>query len=155
MASKRLHDAVPAFPQDLRPAPMHTISLKRLTAGETSTCQSILHACQELGFFLLDLQGDEVGEIVIDEVDRLFRAGEDIMNLPEEVKEKFQHDIPRNFLGYELQPRSSVCLAYIHSLALNLEVSLRQKPTSLIVLSGSMWARMACSTMHLCNHYPT
>ena len=104
---------------------------------------------------MLDLQGDEVGEIVIDEVDRLFRAGEDIMNLPEEVKEKFQHDIPRNFLGYELQPRSSVCLAYIHSLALNLEVSLRQKPTSLIVLSGSMWARMACSTMHLCNHYPT
>lgn len=89
MASKRLHDAIPAFPQDLPIAPMHTISLTRLTPGETSTCQSILHVCQELGFFLLDLQGDEVGEIVIDEVDRLFRAGEDIMNLPEEVKEKF------------------------------------------------------------------
>jgi len=37
---------------------------------------------------------------VIKEVDELFKAGKDIMNLPEEVKDRFQHDIPRNFLGY-------------------------------------------------------
>ena len=83
---------------------MHTISLKKLNAGDASTTRNILHACQQLGFFLLDLHGDEIGEIVVDEVDDLFRAGEDIMNLPDEVKERFQHNVPKSFLGYVMPP---------------------------------------------------
>lgn len=107
MVSRTLHEAVPAFPEDVPTAPMYTISLESLTSGNSSTARSILQACQELGFFVLDLRGDTLGEIVIDEIDRLFRAGEEIMDLPGEVKAKFEHDIPKSFLGYTASPSDS------------------------------------------------
>jgi isopenicillin N synthase-like dioxygenase len=99
MASAKLFETIPAFPDDVPTAPMHTISLAELSAGNKSVANDVLAACQELGFFLLDLRGDQLGESVIKEVDELFEAGKDIMNLPDEVKDNFQHDPPRSFLG--------------------------------------------------------
>jgi isopenicillin N synthase-like dioxygenase len=99
MASKKLFQAVPAFPEDVPTAHMYTVSLESLASGNPSAARSVLHACQELGFFLLDLHGDAVGETIIDEIDSLFRAGEEIMNLPHEVKDMYRHDLPKSFLG--------------------------------------------------------
>ncbi|KAF2445312.1 Clavaminate synthase-like protein [Karstenula rhodostoma CBS 690.94] len=83
MASKKLFDAVPPFLKDVPTAEMYLISLEDLTSGDASTARRVLDACQELGFFLLDLRGDALGETVIDEVDNLFGAGERIINLPD------------------------------------------------------------------------
>jgi hypothetical protein len=52
--------------------------------------------------FLLDLHNDPLGEDVMPEVDALFAAGKPIMNLPDEIKNKFEHDPPKSFLGYVL-----------------------------------------------------
>lgn len=100
MASQRLFKDVPPFPEDVATMPMRTISLADLQSGAQNTAQEVLLACQDLGFFLLDLQGDELGDRMIGEVDELFSVGKEIMNLPDEEKQEYLHDIPRSFLGY-------------------------------------------------------
>lgn len=100
MASQKLFKDVPPFPEDVATMPMRTIPLADLRSGAQNTAQEVLLACQDLGFFLLDLQGDELGDKMIGEVDELFGVGKDIMNLPDEVKQEYLHDIPRSFLGY-------------------------------------------------------
>ena len=99
MASPRLFDDVPPFPDDVPTASMATISLASLAAADESDGKAVLDACQQLGFFLLDLNGDPLGETLIMEIDELFGAMKEIMNLPQDVKEKYLHDIPRSFLG--------------------------------------------------------
>lgn len=99
MASEKLFEAIPAFPENVPIAPVHTVSLASLLSGDATAARSVLDACQELGFFLLDLRGDALGNTVINEIDSLFGAGQDIMNLPAEVKEKYPHDLPKSFLG--------------------------------------------------------
>ncbi|KAH8719244.1 oxidoreductase [Phaeosphaeriaceae sp. PMI808] len=101
MASQALFETVPAFPDHVPTLPMHTVSLAKLTSGDAATAKSLLRACQELGFFLLDLRGDGLGEMVIKEIDGLFAASKDIMNLPDEIKDNFQHDLPKSFLGFK------------------------------------------------------
>lgn len=100
MASEALFEAIPPFPDHVPVAPLYTVSLAQLHAQDAAATSKVLRACQELGFFLLDLHNDPLGEVVMGEVDALFAAGEDIMNLPDEVKAQFQHDPPKSFLGY-------------------------------------------------------
>ncbi|KAK7757420.1 hypothetical protein SLS62_000433 [Diatrype stigma] len=102
MASAKLFGDIPPFPDDVPIAPMYTVSLASLRSGDDAAAKSVLCACQELGFFLLDLQGDdEVGKTMIEEIDQLFDAGTKIMSLPEDEKEQYLHDIPKSFLGFK------------------------------------------------------
>lgn len=100
MASEKLFTEVPSFPEDVATMPMHVVSLADLRSGDQGTAQRVLAACQELGFFLLDLRGDDLGDQMIGEIDQLFGVGKDILNLPDEVKEEYLHDIPKSFMGY-------------------------------------------------------
>ena len=79
---------------------MHTISLAGLRDGAQETARQVIAACQELGFFLLDLRGDDLGERMVGEIDQLFGVGKEVLSLPDEVKEEYLHDIPKSFLGY-------------------------------------------------------
>lgn len=99
MASEELFKDVPAFPNDIPTASMTTIRLESLRIGEKATAENIHEACQQLGFFLLDLRGDDTGKALIKEIDHIFSLCRDLMNSSQEVKEKYQHDIPKTFLG--------------------------------------------------------
>ncbi|KAM4065029.1 2OG-Fe(II) oxygenase superfamily protein [Hirsutella rhossiliensis] len=101
MASEKLFRDIPPFPENVPTMPMHTVSLAGLNSRDEKTAQQALDACQELGFFLVDLRGDELGEAVMEEIDHLFAVGKDIMDLPQDVKRAFLHDIPRSFLGFK------------------------------------------------------
>lgn len=78
---------------------MSTISLELLRSGEKATNGDVFEACRTLGFFLLDLHGDEAGKELMRDIDHLFGLCKDLMNLPDDIKEKYQHDIPKSFLG--------------------------------------------------------
>lgn len=78
---------------------MSTISLARLSSGDEAAARSLLAACQELGFFLLDLSEDKSGKELVGDIDQLFSVGKEIMDLPVAVKEQYLHDAPRSFLG--------------------------------------------------------
>ena len=99
MASEKTFQSVPPFPDDVPIVNMSTISLARLNSGDVASSKGLIEACRELGFFLLDLTGDRLGETLTQEIDQLFVVIKEIMNLPEEVKEKYLHDPPRSFLG--------------------------------------------------------
>ncbi|KAI2601770.1 Clavaminate synthase-like protein [Hypoxylon sp. NC1633] len=101
MASEKLFEGIPAFPTDIPTMPMSTISLASLRSGDVSSARRMLAACQELGFFLLDLREDSQGEMMIEQIDRMFEVGKDMMSLPEDVKQQYLHDIPKSFLGFK------------------------------------------------------
>lgn len=100
MASQKTFKDIPSFPDYIPTASMSTISLASLNSEDDAAAKSLLAACQELGFFLLDLNGDKLGEGLIEDIDQLFSIGKDIMDLPLAVKEQYPHDPPRSFLGY-------------------------------------------------------
>lgn len=99
MASQKSFVDLPPFPDDVPVAPIHTIPLSSLRAGDENAAKSLLAACQELGFFLLSLEGDSIGDELIQEIDRLFLLAQEIMALPIDVKQQYLHDAPRSFLG--------------------------------------------------------
>lgn len=100
MASEKLFEGIPPFPDNVVTMPMHTISLADLLSGNEQTARQVLKACQELGFFLLDLRGNELGEDMMGEIDQLFGVGKDVLSLPDDVKNEYLHNIPKSFLGY-------------------------------------------------------
>lgn len=99
MASEKLFDEIAPFPEELSTAPLYTIPLAGLQSGDEATAKNTLSACQKLGFFLLDLRGDGLGDSMIEEIDQLFNMSKDLMGLPLDVKEQYLHDAPRSFLG--------------------------------------------------------
>ncbi|KAH9903977.1 Clavaminate synthase-like protein [Xylariomycetidae sp. FL2044] len=101
MASETLFKDIPPFPDDVPVASMSTIPLERLRRADGQTEEDVLTACKEVGFFLLDLRGDDLGNRLIHEIDQLFPVCQETTNLPDEVKEKHQNDIPRSFLGFK------------------------------------------------------
>lgn len=100
MASEKLFENIPPFPDDIPTAPIASISLSALRSGDESTARNLLEACQKLGFFLLDLRGDALGETLVTEIDQLMGGvGVDIMGLPVDVKKQYHVDVPRSFEG--------------------------------------------------------
>jgi isopenicillin N synthase-like dioxygenase len=100
MASSKLFEGIPPFPDDIPTVSMNTVSLAGLRENDTQTAEQVLAACKELGFFFLDLRRDSMGDAMIECIDQLFSIGQEIFDLPESVKHQYLHDIPRSFLGY-------------------------------------------------------
>jgi hypothetical protein len=88
MASKKLFVAVRRFPDDVPTVSTYTVSLAKLNSAHLAAAKSVLDVCEKFGLFLLDQQSDSLGEPLISEIDNLFEARRDIMNLPNEVKDK-------------------------------------------------------------------
>jgi isopenicillin N synthase-like dioxygenase len=102
MASQALFDAALPFPTDVATAQMRTVPLSQLSAGDVEAARTVLISCQDMGFFFLDLSGDELGEQMVEDVDRLFVAGKEIMYLPDHIKKEYAVNPPKSFLGYVL-----------------------------------------------------
>ena len=101
MASEKLFEEVPPFPDGVPIANVATISLASLGQnGEAAdTAKRVLDACQKHGFFLLDLHGDPIVETFVREIDELFRVSTEIMDLPDKVKKEYQYKLPKGLLG--------------------------------------------------------
>ena len=98
MASPTLFESQPPFPDGIPVADIPKISLRRLVTGDDA--EAMLSACCKLGFFLLDLTGDTLGEKMIKDVDAVFEIARQTMELSTAEKEKYAMDIPRDYLGY-------------------------------------------------------
>ena len=94
MASTTLFKSLPPFPEDVPIATISKISLAKLVSRSKSEAELMLEACQELGFFLLDLTGDPVGEAMIKEVDVVFEIVQQTMHLSMEEKIEYKQKLP-------------------------------------------------------------
>ncbi|KAK7423054.1 hypothetical protein QQZ08_009221 [Neonectria magnoliae] len=104
MASEKLFENAPPFPDDIPTAQIASVSLVGLRTGDEATARTLLESCKTLGFFLLDLRGDALGEELVGEIDHLLGSvGKEVMALPEDVKRQYHVDIPRSFEGFKLR----------------------------------------------------
>ncbi|ETS74338.1 hypothetical protein PFICI_14204 [Pestalotiopsis fici W106-1] len=108
MASEVLFQQLAPFPADIPVAPLYTFRLVDLGSGDQAVAKDLVAACQELGFFQLDLRADEIGDAAIGEIDQLFGVGKDLLDLPPETKAKFLHDAPRSFLGFKPRGQAKI-----------------------------------------------
>ncbi|KAK8089873.1 oxidoreductase [Apiospora hydei] len=45
---------------------------------------------------------------MMEEIDQLFDVGKDILNLPEDAKQRYLHDIPKSFLGFKPRGQAKI-----------------------------------------------
>ena len=115
--------ALPPFPSDVPTAPLLRLSLSLLLARDPAELKRFYAACEDLGFFYLDLSPpsttestngntDEtdinihnhsrLGPSLQSDADRLFSVGEDLFRLPVETKQQFDFSKSHNsYFGYK------------------------------------------------------
>lgn len=96
-------EGLPPFPEDVQTAPLLRLSLEKLLAHDDGEFRRFCDACQDIGFFYLDLRGTPVGDSIVEESDRLFGVGEDVFNLSLEEKQKFDFSKENSYFGYKAQ----------------------------------------------------
>ena len=104
MAHLTSHHLHPSFPSDLPTAGLLSISLRSLESASTDEHQvessRLFAACRDLGFFYLDFTGSQLGESIIQEVERLHTLQQDFYALPHEEKDKYGRDKVDPFFAY-------------------------------------------------------
>lgn len=93
--------AHPPFPEDVPTAPLLRISLDKLLQRDTIELERFVRACEDLGFFYLDLTGP--GDSLLAEADKLFGVGQELFDLPLEEKAKYDFSAQKSYFGYKAQ----------------------------------------------------
>jgi isopenicillin N synthase-like dioxygenase len=91
---------LPPFPSNVPTAPLLRISLSKLLFQDASEQARCWQACQELGFFYLDLSGDH-GEALLEDADQLFELMKKFYDLPATEKVKFDFKSKGSYFGYK------------------------------------------------------
>lgn len=91
--------SLPPFPTDVPTAPLLKISLSKLQAYDAEEIARLTQACEDLGFFYLDLRGP--GDQILKEADQMFNLAEDLYDLPLEEKKKYDFMHKNSYFGYK------------------------------------------------------
>ena len=81
---------VEELPTDLPVAQLEIIHFNRLQAGDEAESAKLFKACTGQGFFYLDLQ--DVEPAVLEAIEQIYQLDEDLYNLPDEEKLRFDVD---------------------------------------------------------------
>jgi hypothetical protein len=93
--------ANPPFPDDVTTAPLLRLSLHKLLKRDKAEVERFNRACEDLGFFYLDLEGD--GDSLLTDANELFNVAEALCDLPFEEKEKYDFSSKNSYFGYKAQ----------------------------------------------------
>lgn len=94
------HHTLPAFPDDIPTAPLLTIKLAKLEAGDADEAARFFQACQDLGFFYMDMLGSELGERVVSLAEDVNALQERWWALPNAEKDKYGRPHLHEFFAY-------------------------------------------------------
>lgn len=87
------------FPDDVPTAPLLRISLAKLKARDPDELARFHSACEDLGFFYLNLEDSESS--IIQESQDLFDVGKDLFELPLDEKLKYNFQDQNSYFGYK------------------------------------------------------
>ena len=90
---------IPLFPSNVPTAPLLRLSLSSLLNRDPNEISRFIRACEDLGFFYLDLQECELGDKLQAEADELFGVGEELFALPVEVKRGYDFSGEGSYFG--------------------------------------------------------
>ena len=96
------HHLYPPFPSDLPTAGLVSVSFDALQDPSTAQLEAskLFAACKDLGFFYLKLDGSDVGNTIIQEVEQLHELQQEFYALPHEEKDRFGRDKIDPFFSY-------------------------------------------------------
>jgi isopenicillin N synthase-like dioxygenase len=94
---------LPPFSEDVPTAPLLRLSLKKLAERDKGEIQRLNAACEDLGFFYLDLQEASLVPDILHDVDELFQLGSRLFELPLEEKQKYDLSSQNSYFGYKAQ----------------------------------------------------
>lgn len=94
------HHTLPPFPDDIDTAPLLTIHLNKLEAGNADESARFFAACKDLGFFYLDMVGSPLGERVVSLAEDVNALQERWWALPNEVKDRYGRPHLHEFFAY-------------------------------------------------------
>ncbi|KAL3422674.1 hypothetical protein PVAG01_06830 [Phlyctema vagabunda] len=91
---------LPPFPGDIPTAPLHRLSLVKLrdVPGESV---KLFSSSKDLGFFYLDLRGDELGERILARAEKLFDVGFKLYDLGSHELRQYDHHSEGSYVGYK------------------------------------------------------
>ena len=98
------HHLYPAFPDDITTAPLISISLARLEAGDEFESKALFEACKNLGFFYMELEGSSLGGRIGDGAEKLHQIQQKFFKRPNEEKEIYAREKIDPFFGYRIAP---------------------------------------------------
>ncbi len=93
--------STPPFPDNVPQAPLLRLSLHKLLNRDTTEVDRFNRACEDLGFFYLDLQGD--GDSLLRDANELFDVNKAFCDLPLEEKVKYDFSAKKSYFGYKQQ----------------------------------------------------
>lgn len=76
MPEATVFNKYPPFPADAPVVDLVCVSLSKLFAADGSESKQLFQACQNTGFFLLDLTNAPQGEALLQHVEKLFNLNE-------------------------------------------------------------------------------
>lgn len=94
------HHTLPPFPDDIPTAPLLTIHLSKLEAGDEDESSRFFQACKDLGFFYLDMFGSALGERVVSLAEDVNALQERWWALPNDVKDQYGRPHLHEFFAY-------------------------------------------------------
>ncbi|KAL4968705.1 putative oxidoreductase, 2OG-Fe(II) oxygenase family [Aspergillus stella-maris] len=94
---------LPPFPDHVPTAPLLRLSLKDLLAEDQTEIERLSKACEEIGFFYLDLRDAGSFTKILDYADELFEIGAGLFELPLEEKQKYDFSSQKSYFGYKAQ----------------------------------------------------
>ena len=100
-APEQSFPGLPPFPDDVPTAPLLRISLANLLSHDTNAVNRFIRACEDLGFFYLDLTNCDLGDTLLKQADQLFDVGEELFKLPVEEKKKYDFSGEGSYFGYK------------------------------------------------------
>jgi len=98
-AAVQKFDNAPPFPDNVPTAPLLRLSLVKLLQRDNEEVNRFVRACEDLGFFYLDLSGP--GDSLLADADQLFKVGAALYDLPLEEKKKYDFMHKNSYFGYK------------------------------------------------------
>lgn len=98
------HHLYPPFPDDITTAPLVSISLTKLQAGDETESKAFFDAAKKLGFFYLNLEGSRLGESIVNGAERLQELQQAFFKRPHDEKEEYLREKIDQFFGYRRVP---------------------------------------------------
>ncbi|KAE8404938.1 oxidoreductase [Aspergillus pseudonomiae] len=100
MPTPKLFAQCPPFPPDLPVVPLTKVSLSALERNCPAEAQKLLSACQEWGFFLLDMRGSDQGTAMMQDAEEMFDLTADLSEMDYEALNRYHHK-PPDFTRYK------------------------------------------------------
>ncbi|KAE8382324.1 hypothetical protein BDV26DRAFT_299709 [Aspergillus bertholletiae] len=94
---------LPPFPDNVPIATLPCLSLEKLVARNSGEIQRLVHACEEVGLFYLDLRDVSLASKILGEVDQLFQTAVELFDLPLAEKQAYDFSSRSSHFGYKAQ----------------------------------------------------